>query len=77
MPLRRRRAGGGEHFQKALRKAVPLGHDTDTVASIAGALLGHAGRFRYSCGVDSVLAWLSGVDGLRSGRLVNEILAAQ
>lgn len=31
---------GSEHFQAALRKAVSLGHDTDTVASIAGALLG-------------------------------------
>ena len=31
---------GSEHFQAALRKAVSLGQDTDTVASIAGALLG-------------------------------------
>lgn len=69
---------GGEHFQKALRKAVALGHDTDTVASIAGALLG-------ACwGASAIPAeWTACLHGYPGwtvsdlGRLVDEILAAQ
>ncbi len=31
---------GPEHFEQAVRQAVAAGHDTDTVAAIAGSLLG-------------------------------------
>ncbi|MDZ7262559.1 MAG: ADP-ribosylglycohydrolase family protein, partial [candidate division KSB1 bacterium] len=34
------RGGAGEHVRRALGAAVAAGHDTDTVAAIAGALLG-------------------------------------
>lgn len=31
---------GGEHFRAVMRRAIAIGHDTDTVAAIAGALVG-------------------------------------
>ena len=69
---------GSEHFQAALRAAVQLGYDTDTVACIAGALLG-------ACwGASAIPAeWtdcLHGYPGWTAAdleRMVDTILAAQ
>lgn len=60
--------GDPRHLQRALHAAVRIGHDTDTVAAIAGALLGA----RY--GVSAVPAgWrrvIHGWPGLRSRDLI-------
>lgn len=60
--------GDPHHLQRALHAAVRIGHDTDTVAAIAGALLGA----RY--GVSAVPAgWrrvIHGWPGLRSRDLI-------
>lgn len=59
---------GAAHFQRALEEAVRGGRDTDTIAAIAGGLLGAV------YGVSAVpSAWrrqLHGWPGLRSGDLV-------
>lgn len=53
---------GPDHFASALRQAVAIGNDTDTVAAIAGALVGA----RY--GVNSIPAqWRKGLAGWPAG----------
>lgn len=50
---------GPAHLEAGLRAAVAIGDDTDTVAAIAGALLGA----RYGASVVP----FAGADGLRAG----------
>lgn len=63
-----RQATGPEHFEDALQTAISIGHDTDTVAAIAGGLLG--ARHGVS-GIPADLARrVLGWPGLRSRDLV-------
>ncbi len=58
----------GAHLEAALRRAVGIGHDTDTVAAIAGALLG--ARWGWSAIPQRWLRVLHGWPGLRARDLV-------
>ena len=58
----------GAHLELALRRAVGIGHDTDTVAAIAGALLG--ARWGWSAIPQRWLRVLHGWPGLRARDLV-------
>ena len=67
------RVKGPDHVEAALQAAIGLGHDTDTVAAIAGALLG--ARYGVS-GLPSDLARrVHGWPGLRGHDLVRLALA--
>lgn len=63
-----READGPDHVEAALQTAISIGNDTDTVAAIAGALLG--ARYGVS-GLPSDLAdRVHGWPGMRAGDLV-------
>jgi ADP-ribosyl-[dinitrogen reductase] hydrolase len=63
----------GLHLQRALEAAVRIGHDTDTVAAIAGALLG--ARWGASAIPDAWQRVLHGWPGYRAADLVRLALA--
>ncbi|MGM0819324.1 MAG: ADP-ribosylglycohydrolase family protein, partial [Actinomycetota bacterium] len=59
----------GAHLEAALRRAVGIGHDTDTVAAIAGALLG--ARWGWSAIPQRWLRILHGWPDLRAEDLLD------
>lgn len=68
-----RRFSGEEHVRAGLQAAIEIGHDTDTVAAIAGALLG--ARYGASAMPADLVEQVHGWPGLRGEDLVEMALA--
>lgn len=68
-----RDAAGPDHVEAALQAAIAIGHDTDTVAAIAGGLLG--ARYGVSGLPTDLARRVHGWPGLRARDLVDLALA--